>query len=211
MSVINMRMNLSLCSQENSELDEVVVVPADEARDVPLLHALVREFEHCLAIVCCNTHGLGLRGGLGIRRVYVERESPVLAHGGVVDVHDEVLAWTRARCEPVRAPLPALVLELLDITDMRHVSAYDLPAEVAKRDVEAAVPLLHTVAGVPECLLLLDGVLDRFYLVYHDEQVEELRILAHRHVCGLVLLNNTVCICRLEIIFVYKGPNVSRA
>ena len=136
---------------------------------------------------------------MSIRRVYVEREGPVLAHGGVVDVHDEVLAWTGARCEPVRAPLTPPVLELLDVTDMRHVSADDLPAEVAKRDVEAAAPLLHTVAGVPECLLLLDGVLDRFYLVYHDEQVEELRVLAHRHVCGLVLLNNTVCICRLEI------------
>ena len=170
--------------QENAEFYEVVVIPADQTRDVTLLHARVRELEDGLATVCFNTHGLGLCGGLGICRVYVERESPVLAHGGVVDVHDEVLRCIGPDWQPVRAPLPPVVLELLDLTDQPHVSAYDLPAEVPERDVEAALLLLDTVAGIPQSPGFLDGVLDRLCLahLYDDEQLFELGVRTHGHV-----------------------------
>ena len=171
------------CSlQENAEFYEVVVVFTDQTRDVPLLHDRVRELEDGLAIVCFNTHGLGLHGALGICRVYKERQRPVLAHGGVVDVDDEMFVLAGGDWQPVRAPLPPLVLELLDVTDQADVSAYDLPAEVPERDVEAAFLLLDTVAGVPQCPLLLDGVLDRFCLahLYDDEQLFELIVRTER-------------------------------
>ncbi len=130
-------------------------------------------------------------GGVYIDSVDLNRQRPVLAHGGVVDVDDEVLAWSSADRKPVRAPLTEVVLELLDLPDQTNVSAYDLSAEVPKRDVEPARPLLDTVAPVPQGLGLFDGVDHWLCLthLYDDQQLRQVVMCTHGHVSGPESLN----------------------
>ena len=157
-------------SQKNAELYEVAVVGIEEARDVALLHAVAVELEHGLAVVWGDRDGCRRERALRVRSADFNRQRPVLADRGVVDVDAEVLVWNRGDREPVRAPLAFFVFQLLDRLAQADVLTYDLSAEVAERDVEPARALLDPVGAVPQGLGLLDGVLDRLCLArfYND-------------------------------------------
>ena len=152
--------------QENAQFYQIVVICVDETRDVSLLHALAPELDHRPTIVCFHTNGFRLHSAPLVRRAHMHGQCPVPTHRGVVHVHAQMLALPRPDGQPVRAPLPPLVLELLNLTDQPHVSAYDLPVEVPERDVEHTRPLLHTVAPVPQRLLLFDRVDHRLCLAH---------------------------------------------
>lgn len=132
------------------------------------LHVLVVKREHGLALVGLDADaevggwrvacwlGAVVRvlmsggfGGVHIDGADFNRQRPVLAHGGVVDVDAEVLSFLCTNRQPIRAPLASSVFQLLDGADQAHVLADDLSAEVAERDVEPAGALLDPVATVP--------------------------------------------------------------
>ena len=93
-----------------SQLYKIVVIPLYETRDVSLPHAPAVELEHCLAIVWFNTDCFRPHSALLVSSADIERQIPVLAHSGVVDVHDQMLTFTGPGWKPVRAPV---VLQLL--------------------------------------------------------------------------------------------------
>lgn len=93
-----------------------------------------------------------MSGGFGVVHidgVDLNRQRPVLAHGGVVDVDAEVLSFLCTDGNSIRAPLASSVFQLLDGADQADVLADDLPAEVPERDVEPAGALLDPVTAVP--------------------------------------------------------------
>ena len=154
--------------KKNAELHEVVVVCVKKASDVAVVYVLVVKREHGLALVGldADTEVGGWRvacwlddvvrvlmsGGFGdvhIDRADFNRQCPVLAHGGVVDVDAEVLSFLCTHGNSIRAPLASSVLQLFHRADQADVLADDLPAEVPERDVEPAGAFLDPVAAVP--------------------------------------------------------------